>query len=192
MKKIILGSFCLLIFLATACKSDYEKAVNEEKAKGQIYTDLPMDLEMGMTKKAYFDLCWKLNKQGIIGAGPGNQYAQYKLLPKGHTDSLNTITMLFYGMFDEEKIMRGMDLIMEFENWAPWNEKYHSPVLISTLEEHYMEVYPGNDFFKFNVNNELDAKVKVDGNRRITMYPLSNKKVAVKIVDLRYVDTIVK
>lgn len=192
MKKLLIGSFCLLVVFATACKSDYEKAVKTEQAKGQIYTNLPMGLEMGMTKKNYFDACWKLNKQKVIGAGPGNQYAAYKLLTNGETDSLNTISMLFYGMFDEENVMRGMDLIMEYQNWAPWNKKYHSPKLLAVLEKHYMQEYPGNNFFKLKVNDEIDASVKVDGNRRITMYPLSDKKVAVKIIDLRYEDTIIK
>lgn len=192
MKKLIIGSFCLLVLVASSCKSDYEKAVAAELAKGEIYTELPMGLEMGMTKKTYYDVCWKLNKQKIIGAGPGNQYAEYKLLPNGETDSLNTITMLFYGMFDEEQVMRGMDLITEYKNWAPWNEKFQSPALIKTLETHYMQTYSGNDFFKLKVNEELDAKVKIDGNRRITIYPLSKQKVAVKIIDLRYEDSIIK
>lgn len=168
------------------CKSEYAKIVEEEKNSGKIYEELPFGLRMGMTKKEYFAECWKLNKDGIIGAGPGNEYAKYELKPIGAPDSLHDVKMLFYGIFDQNDIMYGMDIIMEFHSWSPWNEMFHSPALIKLLEHHYKETYKENPFMSVDVNEELEARVKVDGNRRITMYPLSKQKVAVKMIDLRH------
>jgi len=181
-KYILILSF--LISLG-ACKSEYEQLVADEKKGGKIYTMLPFDLELGMTKKAYFDKCWKMNKSGMIGSGPGNQYAEYKLIPEGVTDSLDAVQMLFYGMFDKEDVMRGMDMKLEHYSWAPWNKQYHSPELMKVMETHFLAMYPGNPFMTLNVSDSLKAKVKVDGNRRITMYPLSNQQIAAKIIDMR-------
>jgi len=180
------------LLLVHSCKSDYQKLVETELATGKIFSELPFDLEFGMTKKEYFEECWTLNKEGVIGAGPGNQYAMHMLMPEGITDSLYTVRMLFYGMFDEETIMHGMDMKMEFVAWSPWNKEFQSPQLVSALENHFAAIYPGNDFVSVNVNKEVNARVKVDGNRRITMYPLSDQKVAVKIVDMNNQDKIVK
>lgn len=183
----MLGCF---LFLCGGCKSDYEKLVESELSKGLELKKLPLSLETGMTRKEFFAYCWDLNKQKKISQGSGNQYAQYELYPEGLTDSLQRIKMLFYGIFDHEEVMRGMDMKMEFYNWAPWNEEYHSPALLSTLSKHYESTYPGNSFLPIEVNSDTKALVKVDGNRRITMYPLDNKVVAVKIVDLNHLNSI--
>ena len=184
--------FLLMSILLVSCKSEYDKIVKAELAKGESITELPLGLRTGMTKKEYFADCWQMNSDAKISQGPGNQYAQYFLLPQASQDSIDMIRMLFYGMFDEKEIMHGLDMIMEFITWSPWNEAYHSPALISTLEQEYMTTYQGNKFITVKVNEEVDARVKVDANRRITIYPLSERKVAVKIVDLLHEDEIIE
>jgi len=184
--RLILIGFVLTTTFLISCKSDYEKLVISEMASGVEYKELPLGLSTGITKKEYFAECWDLNKQKVISQGSGNQYAKYYLMPEGVTDSLYKIKMLFYGMFDKEDVMRGMDMKMEFTNWAPWNEEFQSPMLMNTLEEHYMSTYNGNPFLSIKVSDQLSARVKVDGNRRITMYPIDDQKAAVKILDLNY------
>ncbi len=180
------------IVFVCSCKSEYTKLVESEREKGQVYKELPLGLSMGITKKKYFSECWQLNSKKMISQGSGNQFAKYELIPFGVTDSLMKINMLFYGMFDDNDVMHGMDMIMEFNAWSPWNKDFHSPALISTLENHYLYEYKGNPFISIQVTDDLEARVKVDGNRRITIYPLSSQKVSVKIIDLNYENELVK
>ena len=156
---------------------------------GQVYTDLFFDLEMGQTRKNFYDRCWDLNAQKMISQGPGNNYARY-LIPVTDGKDTSNIEMLFYGIFDTQDIMRGMDMKFSYTSYAPWNEIRHSDQLLEALKEKYMKDYPGNEFIKIDLDLEYgEAVVKVDGNRQIVMYPLSQKDVAVKIEDLRYKDT---
>lgn len=182
----------LMVLVLCSCKSEYTKLVESEREKGLVYKELPLDLSMGMTKKEYFSECWELNRKQMISQGSGNQYAKYELIPNGEIDSLMKVKMLFYGMFDEQEVMHGMDMIMEYNAWSPWNKNFHSPALIKSLEKHYLIEYEGNSFISLPVTDELVARVKIDGNRRITMYPLSSQQVSVKIIDLDHENDIVK
>lgn len=181
-----------IVVLFISCKSDYTKLVEGEMKKGASPLELPLGLTTGISKKDYFAQCWQLNSDKKISHGPGNQYAKFELTPLDSRDSLHKITMLFYGLFDKDEIMHGLDMRMEFNAWAPWNEDSHSPELIKTLQRHYLESYGGNPFMSLDVTEDLQAQVKVDKNRRITIYPLSGKEVVVKIIDLRYENDIVK
>ena len=96
------------------------------------------------------------------------------------------VEMLFYGIFDEEKVMQGMHMKFSYVSWSLWNEAYHSDVLIDKLQEKYLKEYGGNSFIEITVKDDVKAYVKVDGNREILVYPNSNKDVTVKIGDLRY------
>ena len=119
-------------------------------------------------EKEFYARCWDLNKEKKISQGSGNRYAKY-LIPEGEIfEEPDPIEMLFYGIFDEDKIMRGMDMIFKYSKWSPWNEDYHSDRLIERLNKHYMHLYEGNPFIKFDTGlADLQAFVKVDGNRRI-------------------------
>lgn len=185
---------CLLIafVLFYSCKSEYTKLVESEREKGQVYKELPLGLSMGMTKKEYFAECWELNRRKMISQGSGNQYAKYELLLEGTKDSLQKAKMLFYGMFDEHDVMHGLDMVMEYNAWSPWNKDFHSPALITSLERYYLKEYQGNTFMTLPVTDDLEARVKVDGNRRIAIYPLSSQQVSVKIIDLHHENEIVK
>jgi hypothetical protein len=177
----------LMSFFLFSCQSEYERTVSKEMKSGKIYEDLIFDMKLGQTQKEFYARCWDLNKEKKISQGSGNRYAKY-LIPEGEIfEEPDPIEMLFYGIFDEEKIMRGMDMIFKYSKWSPWNEDYHSDRLIERLNKHYMHLYEGNPFIKFDTGlDKLPAYVKVDGNRRILMYPLNNHDVSVKIEDLRF------
>lgn len=68
-------------------------------------------MQMGQIKKEFYVICWELNKQKIIMVGIGNQYVKYVVdvdIISG--DLLRVKDMLFYGIFDEDDVMCGMDM----------------------------------------------------------------------------------
>lgn len=178
----------LLVIASTACKSEYQQYVDEQLASGVYQDSLIFGMRMEQTKKDFFEICWELNRQKLISHGSGNQTARY--ITDRDSSGNNTPQskdMLFYGIFDENDIMRGMDMSYSFTAWAPWNEEKQSDNLLFHLRNIYLEGYPGNDFIEVKIDGiENPALVKIDGNRQILMYPKNNKDVVVRIEDLPY------
>ncbi len=157
-------------------------------AKGTVHDSLFLGMHLGQTKQEFFDKCWKLNKNEIVTNSANNNFVEYILSgPKGNHQN-RPITMLFYGIFNKENTMTGMDLKFYYEAWSLWNESTHSDRLFQVVRDTLKSWYPGNDFIKVPLkNNQKELFVKVDGNRRITIKPLNDpKEVKVQIDDLRY------
>ena len=65
--------------------------------------------------------------------------------------------MLFFGLFDEEDLMRGMRFRFSYTAWAPWNKALQPEQLQEEIKEMMKTLYPGNDFFNLDkkVNDQL-------------------------------------
>lgn len=174
----------VLLLTVTSCKSEYERLVQQELNTGVVYDSLVLGMHRGMTKKDFYSHCWQLNKDEIVFQGSGNRYALYphkEVLPSG--DSVD-VEMLFYGIFDEGETMSGVDLIYSYPGWAPWNEDLQVEALVGHLVWLYERQLGGNPFLTITLDDSLQAHVKVDGDRRILLYPKNEKAVAVKIENL--------
>ena len=178
--------FLFLCFVMVSCESEYSETVKRELQSGKVYEDLILGLKIGQTRKEFYDHCWELNKQKVISQGSGNKFAKQIILLDSTAQNQDKVEMLFYGIFDEEKIMHGMHMKFSYLKWAPWNEDYQSDVLVKKLQEKYIREYPGNPFIEIAIKGDINAYAKVDGNREILVYPNTNKDVTVKIGDLRY------
>ena len=172
------------LFLAS-CESDYSKKIKSELESGDSYENLFLDLNVGDTKKDFYDKCWLWNKKGLVSQGPGNQYAKYNLDLSEGKDSLGNVELLFYGIFDDNDVMYGMDMKMSYKAWSLWNEKYHATSLVNDLQEYYIKLYGKNKFIPITIEKEVTAYAKIDGNRQILIYPINKKDVAVKITDTK-------
>lgn len=188
MKYVKLISLALFLSMtAVCCKSEYTTIVQDELATGIVNDSLVLGMIRGMTKKDFYSHCWQLNKQEMVHQGSGNQYALYPfraLRPAG--DSVS-IEMLFYGIFDENDTMRGMDMIYSYPGWSPWSTQYQVDDLVEHLIWLYEKDLGGNPFFHLDLGlDKIKAHVKIDGDRQITIYPKTERQVAVKIEDLQY------
>lgn len=189
LKGSILFIFAIAGILLISCtKSKYASLVKSEMGKGVVYDSLIFGMKFGETKQDFFDQCWKLNNKGIIMQGPQNNFVKYDLVPKEKDSTINSITMLFYGVFNKEKIMTGMDMKFYYIAWSLWNKSLHSVKLVPVVRDSLKSWFPGNDFITVpSKKPKGDIYVKVDGNRRIVIKPLENtKEVHVRIDDLRY------
>lgn len=180
--------FFLIGLFVVSCKSEYQQYVDRELSSGVTNDSLMFGLYMGLEKQKYFEICWDLNKEGVLDQGTGNGSVRHTT----DKDSLGQRTtyskdLLFEALFDEEDIMRGMSINYSYLAWAPWNRELQSDSLIIQLEKDLMEMYPGNDFIEIEVKtSKVPALVKIDGNRQILMYIKGDKDVIVKIEDLQY------
>lgn len=177
----------IIAFVVLGCsESKYDKLVKEEMAKGIANDTLFLGMILGQSKKEFFDKCWKLNKEEVITNGSTNQFVKY-ILPKKNEDS-NEIQMLFYGIFNKENIMTGMDIQFSNKAWSLWNKKVQSEQLVYNIKDTLKTWFPGNDFIQIPIKKDSsNLYVKIDGNRRITIKPLEdNKNVKVQIDNLKY------
>ncbi len=179
----------LLIVLVSCSESKYSMLVKTEMAKNVVNDSLMFGMKFGETRQDFYDQCWKLNNEGIIMQGPSNSFVRYDLPIKEGESSTHAITMLFYGIFDKEKIMTGMDMRFSYVAWSLWNKSLHADKLLPNIKDSLQSWYPGNDFVQVRLKKtKKDIFVKVDGNRRIIIESLENNKdVNARIDDLRYI-----
>lgn len=180
---------CTLIFFSSCSESEYSKLVKTEMAKKTINDSLFLGMKFGITKQNFYDQCWKLNNKKIISHSSSNNFVKYTLPNHTNDATINDINMLFYGIFNEEKIMTGMDLKFYYEAWSLWNENLHAEKLTPIIKDSLLKWYPGNDFIAVPLKkNETEVFVKIDGNRRIIIESLvDNKEVNARIDDLRFI-----
>ena len=182
--------FCLLVltpFLACEIESEYSKLLKKELKSGKSFNDLVLGLKIGQTKDDFYKICADLNKKKLITSGARNLYPEYILYPKDSVENGKKIRMSFMGIFDNDRIMKGMDIRFNYYSWIAWREEYNSDNLINEIKDTLQLWYPGNNFIEIDL--KLDSKnnlayVKVDGNRQITMYKIDGRDVAVIIEDV--------
>lgn len=177
----------LLVFAFVACRSEYDNLVKTEMASGERHEKLFFDFEFGQTRDKFYEQCWEMNKTNIISQGPKNKYVMYILEPGSVRDEENKIEMLFYGIFDNEMIMRGMDFRFSYPKWSAWSDEYYSDKLIPSIQNYFNDKFPGNDFITVPLKTvDQNSYVKVDGNRQILIYAADSKDVIVKLEDLDF------
>ena len=175
---------CTVWGMLMGCQqTEYARVLKAEMASGKVYDSLLFDMKLGDTRKKFYKDCWELNKQGKIWQSRDNKYVQLTLGSQDSTQS--TITMLFYGEFDENEQMVGMRMKAEYARWAIWAPDYHSDKLILAMTDTLEKWYPGNDFIKMEYQDAAKPIwVKVDGNRRISMITEDEQQIKIRIDDM--------
>ncbi len=174
----------LLLFLGACTReSNYDRLVKTEMASGVYSDSLKFGLVLGDTKKTFFTKCWELNLEGVISHGPNNDFVAYELEGVNVGERINH---LFYGVFDDENIMTGLDMRFYHLGWAPWNKQLFADQLLPKALDTLELWYPGNEFVRIDREGlPRETYVKVDGNRQILAYVLDDKEVKAVITDLR-------
>ena len=145
-------------------KAKYERKLKHELAKGERYDSLFMGLYLGMTQKDFYTHCWKLNRQGLIRQGSNNSTVEYQM----RNELKYPATMNFYPSFMDDRISE-MPVKFAYSGWAPWNQKLSSDSLQIDIIKWFEKKY-GNHFMKVDHPKRGSAFVKINGNRRITIF----------------------
>lgn len=166
LKNAVLCSIIVAGCLLPSCspRSRYDKKLSKELASGERFDSLFMGIYLGMPEKDFYAQCWKLNKKGLIRQGETNTTVKYDL--KKQLDY--PAQMDFYPRFNQGKIFE-MPVKFVYKGWAPWNKKLSADRLLSDVKDWYEDVY-GKGFLKVRHPEHGLAYVKLDGNRRITIF----------------------
>lgn len=153
-----------LIIFGCSPRSKYEIRLKDELASGVRYDSLFLGLYLGMPEKDFYTHCWILNREGLIKQGPDNTTVEYEL-----KDELKyPATMQYYPEFVQSKIFE-IPVRFIYNGWTPWNKKLSSDNLEVDVLKWYEKVY-GDGFIKIKHPKRGMAYVRVDGNRRITIF----------------------
>lgn len=172
--------FGVLSTVWMSCSEGAKYKIEEAKelASGERYDSLFLDIKFGMTSKEFYARCWDLNKQGVLQQGSSNQFVLFRL-----DDELKMkADMNFYPSFYEDKIFE-MPTTFHYRAFAPWNKATYSDSLQLDVLNYFKGIY-GDDFYEITHPEKGVAFVKVDGNRRISIYKSDNRIVKVVFTDL--------
>lgn len=179
----------IVIIIAVGCKksSTYYEMEVRELAKDVRYDSLFFGLYLGMPAKDFYAHCWKLNKQGLFRQGASNTTVHYEI-----EDFKYPAGMDFYPRFHQDKIIE-MPVFFAYNAWSPWNKNLYADSLKLEVLDLMVDWY-GDGFLEISHPKQKNNKayVKIDGNRRISIYNLDDSKVQVDIVDLRLLKSLEK
>ncbi len=156
--------------------SEYDRMEREELSKGIRVDTMFLGLRLGMTSNEFFRQCSELNKKHVVRDGLGMR-VQYDVTDLNHPASMN-----FYPDFRNDQIYQ-MPVIFSYKGWAPWNKDLSSDKLQMDVVKLFEKWYGGN-FIEIKHPDKGVAYVKVDGNRRITVFKQDDSTVKVIFRDL--------
>lgn len=166
-----------LLWNCSGPTDEYKRLVRKELASGERYDSLFLGTYFGMDSKDFYKHCWELNHQGLIKEGPGNATVQYYL-----PDQKHAIRMLFYPKFYNNEIYE-VPVEFSYDAWAPWNKEFFSDKLLVEVIE-VLEGWYGKGFMEIEYPERGSVWVKVDGNRRISVWCQDDQKVKALFTDM--------
>jgi hypothetical protein len=175
----IIGLVLTAMLVGCSQQNAYYELEQRELAKNIRHDSLFFGLYLGMPSKDFYVHCWNLNKQGLIRQGAANKSVFYEINEFKYPAGMD-----FYPRFHEDKII-AMPLIFSYQAWSPWHLHLYSDSLQAEVLS-LMEKWFGEGFLEIPNPNKKGEKafVKINGNRRISIYPVDDSKVEVDIVDL--------
>jgi hypothetical protein len=168
------------VFIMSGCspRAKYDRMLKKELARGVRYDSLFLGLYFGMPEKDFYGHCWKLNQKGLIRQGESNTTAELQLKDELKHEAV----MDFYPKFYQGKISE-MPVTFKYKGWAPWNKALSADILLEEVEKWYEKTY-GTGFIKVKHPTHGLAYVKVDGNRRITIFKENDLRIWAVFTDL--------
>ncbi|MDZ4680385.1 MAG: hypothetical protein SH848_12335 [Saprospiraceae bacterium] len=179
MKYLIYSAFfCVLtIFWSCSQTSEYKRMEARELASGERHDSLFLGIYLGMSSKDFYAHCWEMNKKELIKEGMNNSSVQY--IPK---ELKHPGKMYFYPKVWEDKIYE-MPISFVYDAWAPWNKELFADSLQVDVRRMF-EVWYGEGFMEISHPQRGPAFVKMDGNRRITIWKEDDQRVRASITDV--------
>lgn len=178
---IICTVLLLLGCLFGSCQKDlnYEEWVEQELADGARYDEVLLDYRLGMDTREFYEHGVELNQQGIV-YGMSQIVYPFDELPY-------PATMDIVGNF-HEGLLYELFCTISYDDWTPGTPEYFTDRMIPELIEYFEELH-GPGFRQIeHPEHERDAWIKIDGNRRISIYPLNELHVNIEYFDLTVSD----
>ena len=164
----------------------YEKIEKTELATGVRYDSLFKGIYLSMSRKAFMDHCFNMNLQGEFRQGgiKNGTWVEYKL----KNEMKYPAAINFFPKF-KNNVITEMDASIYYDHASFPDKVFNSDSLLYDVL-HLMEDWYGPGFIKIQSPYfyKDDVFVKVNGNRRITLYQDQSEH----IINLWFVDLLAK
>ncbi len=172
-----------LILFSCSPKSRYDRKLTHELASGERNDTIFMGIYLGMSDKDFYTHCWTLNREGLIRQGNSNMSVE-RVLDK---ELPYPATMNFYPNFGHGKITE-LPVRFVYNGWSPWTKELSAENLQKDVLAWFKKLYGGG---YISVEHPLrgSAFIKLDGNRRITIYTENDMYVWAVFKDMSVMDT---
>jgi hypothetical protein len=172
------GVFLLLPFaFLLGCRKSYKEVEQAELAKKIRYDSVFQGVYLGMPRDEFRAHCLKMNQVGKFKEGA---MAKVQFVAPVGPDS---VVFLFYPDFVNDLISE-VPVLAQYKAWSPWNDELSGVVLEKKIKEFIISQIGGNSFQPIYGASDKVAWVKVDGNRRITVYRMEDDYVKIIYKDL--------
>lgn len=161
---VVLTAIVVLVVGGCSPGKTYERRLERELASGLRYDSLFMGLSFGMTEQEFYKHCYKLNRDSLVKQGSANMSVQYDI----NIELEYPATMNFYPKFHDGGIFE-MPVRFIYNGWSPWTKELSAANLAKDVKHWYEDIY-GKGFVTVEHPMKGEAYIKVDGNRRITIY----------------------
>jgi|APTNR8051073442_1049403.scaffolds.fasta_scaffold06996_2 hypothetical protein len=169
--------FSLTALFSCSQTSEYKRMEARELASGERHDSLFLGIYLGMKAKDFYAHCWEMNKKQLIKEGMNNSSVQY--IPK---ELKHPGKMYFYPKLWEDKIYE-MPIVFAYDAWAPWNKELFADSLQQDVRRMF-EAWYGKGFIEINHPQRGSAFVKMDGNRRISIWKEDDQRVRASFTDV--------
>ncbi len=161
---VVLSIMVALVVRGCSPGKTYERRLERELASGVRYDSLFMGLSLGMDEQDFYKNCYRLNRDSLVRQGSANLSVQYDI----NEELRYPATMNFYPRFHDGLIFE-MPVRFIYNGWAPWTKELSASNLAKDVRHWYEDIY-GKGFITVAHPMKGEAYIKIDGNRRITIY----------------------
>lgn len=171
-----------MLFIGCSKSYEYNEILEEEMARGIRYDSLFYGLHFNMTSQQFFEHCFEMNQQGIFFQNNMNSEVQIMF-----NDEFKYPVVFNFFPNLEKSLIQELRGHFFYKNWNGYDKNYSAQSLQLELVTAMEKWYGGRPFIKVSHPQKYigDAYVKIDGNRRITLYNnVDSRKVEVWYTDL--------
>lgn len=183
----VLAPFILavVLLLGLACSEPtgdaYERTVRAGLAADRVDTIME-GIHFGMTRAEFHELASRGNREERYTNGTGTSIRMD--LPEGAFEAGGFID--FFPLFEDDRVSGVFGRIFT-NDWAPWNPDSHADSLLFRSLTFYEDLFPGSSFVRYE-DTHRPTFYKVDGNRRVILYPHRLRYVSFEVDDLATAD----
>ena len=143
----------------------YEKLLQEETQKEEVYDSLFYGVRFKMTQNSFYIHCNEMHKKGVF-TGNYNYQVVVKLTEGFH----KPVNLTFYPRFNKP-FVEYMVTEFVYDNASVFSKEDFSDKLIKEIKKEMMKWYGGNKFIELPSKYAYSRPtyVKIDGNRKITL-----------------------
>lgn len=163
-----------IFFSLSSCNEDsaspktaYQLAVLEALARGEKADSLIGGLYFGMNQAVFFDYCKVQQKLGRMTDGADNMIRV--VVDSSAIPGMSVLE--FYPGFNEKGEINSLRGRIYSLQWAPWSKQFDAVNLLPQGQEYLLEQLKGGAEFKQYESAKENTLVKLDGNRRVVLYP---------------------